>query len=71
MTLGAPPSVSVDLSTQFASGASVGDHLRVVSTVDRSGRTLCFTRVQVFNESSGGKLVAQGLHTKFLLGAKL
>ena len=71
MTIVAPPSVSVDLSTQFASGASVGDVLRIVSTVDRKGRTLCFTRVQIFNDSTGGKLVAQGLHTKFLMGSSL
>ena len=68
-TIDARISVSVDMAHQFASPASVGDELSIVSSVDRSGRSLVFTRVQIFNVSRSGKLVVQGLHTKMYIDA--
>jgi acyl-coenzyme A thioesterase 13 len=57
--------VSVELSTSFVSAAKVGESVRVVGKVVKTGKSLGFTQVDIFR-TSDGKPVATGRHTKFL-----
>jgi acyl-coenzyme A thioesterase PaaI-like protein len=67
-------SVSVSMAHQFSSPAMVGETIEIVSIVEKRGRQLAFTRVDIYNMSRGPrrKLVMQGLHTKcYISPAKL
>jgi acyl-coenzyme A thioesterase 13 len=56
--------VSVELSTTFTAAAKLGERLRVVGRVLKTGKRLGFTQVDLFR--ADGTLVATGRHTKAL-----
>ncbi|KAL4877923.1 HotDog domain-containing protein [Aspergillus karnatakaensis] len=55
--------VSTNINVNYLSSARTGDWLEIQGRVDRLGKTLAFTSVAI---SSGGTLVAQGSHTKYI-----
>ncbi len=57
--------VSVELSSSFTAAAKLGDSLRIVSRVLKTGKRLGFTEVHIYSRASG-KLIATGRHTKAL-----
>lgn len=57
--------VSVDLNVSFTAAAKLGEPLRIVARVLRTGKRLGFTEAQIFR-ASDGVLVATGRHTKAL-----
>ena len=69
---GRRPTVSVDLSVSYLTGAPVGSTLVVEATVDRLGRSVVFTTARVYrlgSDGDGGRtLVATGSHTKKVIG---
>ena len=69
---GRRPTVSVDLSVSYLTGAPVGSTLVVEATVDRLGRSVVFTTARVYRRGSDGDggrtLVATGSHTKKVIG---
>lgn len=56
--------VSVELSTTFTAAAKLGERLRVVGRVLKTGKRLGFTQVDLFR--ADGTLIATGRHTKAL-----
>ncbi|KAI9298157.1 Thioesterase/thiol ester dehydrase-isomerase [Neoconidiobolus thromboides FSU 785] len=60
--------VSVDINISYLAGAKVGEKIRVESRVDKIGRTLAFTSVELFKLNGDNKkvVIALGRHTKFL-----
>ncbi|KAI8324427.1 Thioesterase/thiol ester dehydrase-isomerase [Martensiomyces pterosporus] len=55
--------VSTDLSVSFLSASGPGHRLLVDAQVLKMGRTLAYTRVDIF---SNEKMIATGNHTKFV-----
>ncbi|KAJ1667666.1 hypothetical protein IW140_001277 [Coemansia sp. RSA 1813] len=55
--------VSTDLSVSFLAGSKEGDNIIFDAQVLRMGRTLAYTRVDIFNKS---KMIATGSHTKYV-----
>ncbi|ORX71580.1 Thioesterase/thiol ester dehydrase-isomerase [Linderina pennispora] len=55
--------VSTDLSVSFLSASGPGHKLEFDAQVLKLGRTLAYTRVDIF---SNDKMVATGNHTKFI-----
>ncbi|KAI9298156.1 Thioesterase/thiol ester dehydrase-isomerase [Neoconidiobolus thromboides FSU 785] len=62
--------VSVDINISYLAGAKVGEKIRVESRVDKIGRSLAFTSVELSKVNKDNKkvIVALGRHTKFLKG---
>lgn len=68
--------VSIDLNVTFVAAAKVGEKVRIVGTVLKSGKRLGFTEVTLYKAkegASGGEggedgmqVVATGRHTKAL-----
>ncbi|KAJ2550734.1 hypothetical protein EV175_003958 [Coemansia sp. RSA 1933] len=55
--------VSTDLSVSFLAGSKEGDNVIFDAQVLRLGRTLAYTRVDIFKDS---KMIATGSHTKYV-----
>jgi len=61
--------VSTDMSITFVRGAgSPGDSIRCEGHLLNAGKTLAFTRVDIFSAKTN-KLVATGTHTKYIANA--
>ncbi|KAI5478462.1 putative PaaI thioesterase family protein [Pseudohyphozyma bogoriensis] len=60
--------VSTDISVTFVRGAMVGEEVTIKGEVVGQGKTLAYTRVDIFN-SDNGKLLAYGSHTKYIAQA--
>ncbi len=60
--------VSVDIHVSYASAAREGDTLEIEAWVNRLGKKLAFTTVEIRRLGSEGKtaVVATGSHTKYL-----
>ncbi|KAI9366191.1 putative PaaI_thioesterase family protein [Pilaira anomala] len=58
--------VSTDINISYISGVKQGEMIQVEARVDRLGKTLAFTTVEL---SSNGRLVALGRHNKFVAKA--
>ncbi|KAJ1792189.1 hypothetical protein LPJ59_004874 [Coemansia sp. RSA 2399] len=56
--------VSTDLSVSFLAGSKEGENVVFDAQVLRLGRTLAYTRVDIFNGSN--KMLATGSHTKYV-----
>lgn len=57
--------VSTDINSTYMSDAGrLGEEVRLEGLCDKQGRTMAFTRVNIYNHA--GKLAARGSHTKFL-----
>jgi len=59
------PGVSVDLAVSYLAAANLGETVVVEGSVIKLGKSLAFTRADVFRKSDN-KLLATGLHTKAL-----
>ena len=57
--------VTVELNASFTAAAKLGESLRIVSRVLKTGKRLGFTEVQIWSKSTG-KLIATGRHVKAL-----
>eukprot|EP00128_Syssomonas_multiformis_P017407 Colp12_sorted_trinity150504_noHs@30876 len=57
--------VSVDMNITYMNAAKVGEDVVIKAAVQKSGKTLGFTQVDIFRKSDG-KIVASGRHTKAL-----
>ncbi|CDR45285.1 RHTO0S10e07536g1_1 [Rhodotorula toruloides] len=60
--------VSTDMSQTFVRGAKLGETVRIQSELVNLGKTLAFTRIELFSAESG-KLLAFGSHTKYIADA--
>ncbi|BGP34057.1 hypothetical protein JCM10296v2_005872 [Rhodotorula toruloides] len=60
--------VSTDMSQTFVRGAKLGETVRIQSELVNMGKTLAFTRIELFSADSG-KLLAFGSHTKYIADA--
>ncbi|GAA5817451.1 hypothetical protein MFLAVUS_010998 [Mucor flavus] len=58
--------VSTDINISYISGVKQGEMIQVEARVDKLGKTLAFTTVDLF---SNGRLVASGRHNKFVAKA--
>ncbi len=61
--------VSVDIHVSYVSAAKEGDTLEVEAWVNRAGKTLAYTAVEIRKLGDGGRkgpVVASGSHTKYL-----
>ena len=56
--------VSIDLNVSFTRAAKIGETVRIVARVLKTGKMLGFTQVDLYKED--GTLVATGRHTKAL-----
>ena len=59
------PGVSTDLPLQYLSAAPLNSTVHCITSVDKIGKTLAFTSLQI-KDSMTGKLIAKGSHTKFM-----
>ncbi|CAI5441538.1 unnamed protein product [Caenorhabditis angaria] len=57
------PGVSVDLHVTYLAAAKVGETLVLDSTVTKQGRTLAFTKAEIFRKDDN-RLIATAVHTK-------
>ncbi|KAL1922239.1 uncharacterized protein VTP21DRAFT_9778 [Calcarisporiella thermophila] len=55
--------VSTDLNVSYIAGAKEGEELNILGKVDKMGKTLAFTSVEI---RVGERLVAVGRHTKYV-----
>ncbi|BGP26429.1 paaI_thioesterase family protein [Rhodotorula toruloides] len=60
--------VSTDMSQTFVRGAKLGETVRIQSELVNMGKTLAFTRTELYSAESG-KLLAFGSHTKYIADA--
>ncbi|KAK4336409.1 TATA-box-binding protein [Rhodotorula toruloides] len=60
--------VSTDMSQTFVRGAKLGETVRIQSELVNMGKTLAFTRIELYSAESG-KLLAFGSHTKYIADA--
>ncbi len=67
-TLSSPSGVSTDMHVTFLSRAMVGETVTIEGTIDKLGKRLAFTRVEIRNKSKGGEVVVVAVHTKFVGG---
>lgn len=58
--------VSVDMSISYLKAAFPGETLKIKSEVYKTGKTLSFARVDIFNNN--GDILVTGNHTKFIGG---
>ena len=54
------------LFTRYLSPAKKGDTILIEADCLKLGRSLAFATVDIRNKSDGGRLVAQGRHTKHI-----
>ena len=61
--------VSTDIHVTYVSTAKLGDMLEIEGNVNRGGRNLGFTTVNIYKVKEGGQrdIVATGSHTKYIL----
>lgn len=60
--------VSLDIHVTFQSSAKVGEEIEIEGVAERVGRTVAFTRVNIYKVEGGerGKLLVSGSHTKYV-----
>ncbi|KAI8975020.1 putative PaaI_thioesterase family protein [Pilobolus umbonatus] len=58
--------VSTDINISYISGAKEGETIRVDARVDKLGKTLAFTTIELYSDD---RLVALGRHNKFVAQA--
>lgn len=63
------PSVSLDMHMTYMKAANLGDEILIDAKTMRAGKNLAYLRVEVKNKQTGD-LLAQALHTRFLLSEK-
>ncbi|KAL2913985.1 hypothetical protein HK105_206423 [Polyrhizophydium stewartii] len=64
-------SVSVDLTCQFVSSAKPGDSVDVRCVVTKAGRSMAFMRFEFTEPDRPDKVLASGVHTKFIFKPKM
>lgn len=57
--------VSTDIHISYVASAKAGDTLEIECKASKVGRTMAYTNVEI-RRLSDGKLVATGLHTKYV-----
>ncbi|ORZ34405.1 HotDog domain-containing protein [Catenaria anguillulae PL171] len=60
--------VSADIQVSYLAAPKVGDKLHMSAVADKVGKTLAFTRVEIFGADN--KLAVRGSHTKYVRGMK-
>uniref|UniRef100_A0A1I7TSK5 Acyl-coenzyme A thioesterase 13 n=1 Tax=Caenorhabditis tropicalis TaxID=1561998 RepID=A0A1I7TSK5_9PELO len=63
LTKQARPGVSVDLHVTYLTAAKIGETLILDSTVTKQGRTLAFTKAELYRKRDN-VMIATGVHTK-------
>ncbi|CCD65053.1 Acyl-coenzyme A thioesterase 13 [Caenorhabditis elegans] len=63
LTKPARPGVSVDLHVTYLTAAKIGETLVLDSTVIKQGKTLAFTKAELYRKSDN-VMIATGVHTK-------
>lgn len=66
--LGTSTGVSLDVHVTFQSSAKVGEEIEIEGVAERVGRTVAFTRVNIYKVEGGerSKLLVSGSHTKYV-----